>query len=72
MKKKATIKEFAYKLLQVKNRRKINPGHTYAYILEKVKEKFPDCKTSYASISGYASQLRLDGINLPDRPRSVK
>lgn len=45
-------------------------GLTFAEILAKVKEAFPEAKTSYACLRWYGVHLRNAGVVLPRRPKS--
>lgn len=64
-----TIGQYINKLLLETERRKVNPGIPYKKVLEKVKKKFPEAKTTLPNIYWYASVLRQEGVELPKRPR---
>ena len=64
-----TIGQYVNKLLLQRERRKENPGIPYKKILEDVKKKFPDAKTTLPNIYWYAAVMRQKGAELPKRPR---
>lgn len=42
---------------------------SYAAIAERVRAKLPEAQTSARSVASIASNLRKEGVNLPDRRR---
>lgn len=50
------------------NQRKV--GHAYETILAKIKEQYPDAKTSIACLRWYAVHMRERGVLPPSRPRA--
>ena len=67
-----TIGEFTESLLKVivyKNENDESVGLSYNEILTNVKATFPNNKTSYQAIAGYATKLRKEGEDLPKRVR---
>lgn len=50
------------------NQRKV--GHAYETILTKIKEQYPDAKTSIACLRWYAVHMRERGVLPPSRPRA--
>jgi hypothetical protein len=51
------------------NQRKV--GHSYEAILSKIKEQFPEAKTSIACLRWYAVHMRERNVMPPNRPRAV-
>jgi hypothetical protein len=47
-----------------------DPSLSYEEILIRVKEEFPECKTSNSSLRWYASKMLERGERLPRRPRA--
>jgi hypothetical protein len=43
----------------------------YDEIVEKIREAFPKAKTTTKTVAWYASRMRADGQQLPERPRSA-
>ena len=43
----------------------------YSVIVAMVRVRFPDARTTVASLRWYAAQMRRRGINLPDRPMDL-
>jgi hypothetical protein len=58
-----TVRAFAEEMLKTPK--------AYSDILELVRKKFPDCRTSRSSLRWYASQMRGRGEKLPARPVDV-
>lgn len=51
------------------NKRKV--GHSYETILAKIREQYPEAKTSIACLRWYAVHMRDRGVLPPSRPRAV-
>lgn len=72
MKKKIFVGEFVHNELMKRARRKKLQGTPYADILENVKKKFPNGKTTLANIYWYSAKLKKLGYDLPERARANK
>lgn len=45
-------------------------SHSYEVILEKIREQFPNAKTTVACLRWYAVHMRAEEIRVPQRPRA--
>lgn len=52
-------------------RARILAGDDNLTILAKARRKFPDSKVSYKSVAFYVSDLRRNGIEVPDRRKAA-